>query len=76
MYVLKLGNNSIKNDTGIVDCEQCNSRLIYNEYDIMTGYEMCGSAIRYIRCPVCGKYIELFKDENGIVNTFSTAKME
>lgn len=72
MYVLKLGSNAITNDTKIMECDNCNSRIIYNEYDIMTGYEMCGSATKYIRCPVCGKYIELFKDENGLVNAFST----
>ena len=58
MYVLKLG--SICNHVHTITCDSCNSELIYNGHDIYNSYDMNGNVeFRYIRCPVCGKYIEV-----------------
>ena len=58
MHVLKLGN--INNNTRIITCNSCNSGLIYIEDDIIVSYDMDGSELQsWIRCPVCGTYIEI-----------------
>lgn len=72
MYVLKLGNNAITNSTKIMECNNCGSIFIYNECDIITGVDIDYSSIKYLLCPVCGKYIELEKEKDALATAFST----
>ena len=71
MFVLELGSNAIKNDTKIMGCIDCGSRFIYNENDIITGVDVDYSSIKYLLCPVCGKYIELEKERDALATAFS-----
>lgn len=72
MYVLKLGSNAITNDTKIMECDNCGSRFIYNECDVVTGVDVDYSSVKYLLCPVCGKYIELEKEKDALATAFST----
>ena len=71
MYVLKLGNNAITNNTKFIECDNCGSRFIYNGNDIITGVDVDYSSVKYLLCPVCGKYIELEKEKDALANAFS-----
>ncbi len=71
MFVLELGNNAITNSTKIMGCNNCGSRFIYNECDIITGVDADYYSVKYLLCPVCGKYIELEKEKDALATAFS-----
>lgn len=75
MFVLELGSNAIKNDTKIVCCDDCGSRFIYNDDDLITVYNIETNNFdvgRFVKCPICGRHIKVDKyckdTKNGTIS--------